>query len=53
MDSTNEQRSAKKKEEQITTPVDFELRDEDSFPALGVSNMKHPHRGASVVGPSG
>lgn len=39
--STDEQRSAKKKEEQSTAPVDFELRDENSFPALGVSNENH------------
>lgn len=36
---TEEQRKAKKEEERNVALVEIQLRDENSFPALGVSHM--------------
>lgn len=41
---TEKQRSAKEKEEQIIALVEIQRRDENSFPALGVSCKTHSHR---------
>lgn len=46
---TEEQRSAKEKEERSIALVEIQRRDEHSFPALGVSYRTQPHWGPTDV----